>query len=189
MPESLLYSGASRMMPKKDAKLVIAIMTGQAHLVPDVVSSITEHFGMIQKESHWYSFSYTQYYEEEMGKNLKKYLVALSGLRQEDELADIKITTNALERKWMENETNRTVNLDPGLIFLDKFVLASTKRAPHRLYASQNIYAELTLIYQDKKYRPLPWTYPDFCRESILEYLSEVRNMLKKELKDENTGK
>ena len=70
---------------------------------------------------------------------------------------------------------NRRVNIDPGYITPAKLVLATTKDYSHRIYLGKGIYAEVTLIYSQKKYRILDWTYPDFRQEKYLAYFEEIR--------------
>ena len=98
------------------------------------------------------------------------------------ELADIKVWTNDLERSYAV-EGCRGVNLDPGLLSLSRFVLATTKDRPQRVALSRGIYADLTLVYENGDYRPLPWTYPDWASEEYRSRLGKLRENLKIELR------
>ena len=69
----------------------------------------------------------------------------------------------------------RSVNLDPGLLALDKIVLATTKEYSHRIYLGEGIYAELALICRGAGFRPLHWTYPDYRRREALEFFNRLR--------------
>ena len=77
-------------------------------------------------------------------------------------LPEIKLTTNRLEEQWATPEGNRRINIDPGYLCLQHVVLATTKGYTHRPYLRDGIYADLTLIYRDKSFQPLEWTYPDY---------------------------
>jgi len=57
----------------------------------------------------------------------------------------------------------------------DKLVLATTKPCGHRPYLGQGIYADLTLTYQNKSYQPLPWTYPDYAAQEIIQMFNHLR--------------
>jgi hypothetical protein len=58
----------------------------------------------------------------------------------------------------------------------EQVVLATGKRFSHRIYMGQGIYADLTLIYHKKAFQKLPWTYPDYCRPDMRQFLQRVRD-------------
>jgi hypothetical protein len=97
-------------------------------------------------------------------------------------LAEIKLLTNGLEQEWSEGGRRR-INLDPGYVSRSKLVLATTKNHGHRIYLGRGIYAEVTLTYRDKDYRPWPWTYPDYRTESYREILRAIRGIYLAQLK------
>ena len=86
---------------------------------------------------------------------------------------DIKLSTNRLEQSLSVNG-KRTVNIDPGYLTPARVVLASTKDFGHRLYLGRGIYGEVTLMYQKKEFRPLPWTYPDYRSEPYHRFFEEL---------------
>ena len=75
------------------------------------------------------------------------------------------------------------MNLDPGLLSLPRFVLATTKESAHRIPLEEGIYAEITLLYEKGSFRPLAWTYPDFRSEGYIVLLNEIRLRYKSQLK------
>ena len=77
-------------------------------------------------------------------------------------LAEIKRHTNSIEQTYAL-EGKRQLNLDPGYLLYERFVLASGKNFTHRVYIGNMIYADLTLIYQKGAFQTLPWTYPDYA--------------------------
>jgi len=68
---------------------------------------------------------------------------------------------------------------------LAKFVLATTKDHSHRIYLGQGIYAEVTLTYRDRDWRPWPWTYPDYRSEAYHRILHDIRAVLVQQLRKE----
>jgi hypothetical protein len=88
-----------------------------------------------------------------------------------------------LERALVQGE-GRAVNIDPGYISLGKLVLASTKNHGHRLYVGQGVYAEVTLTYQRGRFRPWPWTYPDYGSEDYCAMFGEQRERYKAQLRE-----
>ncbi len=138
-------------------------------------------FGKVVLESLPYPFTFSSYYEKEMGKGLIKSLWAFQPPFPRDRLAQAKLFTNALEEELGERRGERlfrVVNLDPGYLTDAQLVLASTKDYSHRIYLGQGIHAEVTLVYRQGAFRPLDWTYPDYRTPLVLGFLEEVREML-----------
>lgn len=155
-------------------KLVIGVLTENKGLSSDVGAVLVDRFGPVDMVSPWMPFSDTSYYEGEMGGPLFRRMVSFSRLVDPGTLADIKLWTNALEDGFAE-AGKRRVNLDPGLLALSRFVLASAKDFAHKIYVGQGIYADLTLIYSAGAFHPLPWTFPDYTESSMIHFLTDVR--------------
>ncbi len=124
-------------------------------------------------------FPWSPYYDEEMGGRPSRLFAAFARCVDPSALASIKIATNELESRFPRPGGGRLFNLDPGLLSLTRFVLASTKQRPHRLPLSGGIYGELTLIFESGEYRALAWTYPDWASEEYRAYLGKLRASFK----------
>lgn len=135
---------------------------------------------VILKTKIFLQSAYTDYYESEMGPEVKKYFAAFEPLMAVEELAELKIKTNALERKFAKNGRRR-INIDPGYLTEAKVVLATTKDYSHRLYLGKGIFGDLHLTYSRKTFRPQPWTYPDYRQELALEFFNRLRNIYKED--------
>ena len=129
-------------------------------------------------------FTYTDYYDAEMGEGIERDFLAFETLVDPSLLAEFKLDTNRLEERFVVGG-GRRVNLDPGLLSLGKLILASTKDNAQRIPLRDGIYAEVTLIYREKSYRPLPWTYPDYRSPEYLEILHALREELREKLQGE----
>lgn len=155
-----------------------------------------EEFGAIAMESPTYQFEdFTRYYDKEMGPALPKRFWVFEKLADPGKLADVKIQTNAWEKEigaklFQEQkvQTARPLNLDPGYIELGKLVLASTKDHAHRICLRDGIFAETTLMYAQKAWKALPWSYADYQDPKNQEFLSECRLYLKKRFQEEQIG-
>ena len=134
-------------------------------------------------ESESFPFeTFTDYYAPTMGKTLPKRLWAFETLISPDMLPKIKCLTNGWEAEFKslsDGSVERPLNLDPGYIDLGKLILASTKDHAHRIYLSDGIFAETTLMYTQKQWKPLPWTYPDYQSAGYQEFLTRCREYLK----------
>jgi hypothetical protein len=128
------------------------------------------------------AFDYTRYYEPEMGDRLVRRMFSFRHLVHQADLPGIKTFTNDLETRF-SNDGRRTVNIDPGYLLHERFVLATGKNFTHRIYLSDGIYADLTLIYQNNTFQALPWTYPDYVGEKMIRFLSLVRRRYGLDLK------
>ena len=158
----------------RPAKLVVGVFMKDQSLFTAVVDDLVHDYGELDLVSCWIPFDYTRYYEPEMGTPLFRRLMAFKQLIQQDALVEIKWHTNSIEQKLMAG-TKRRVNIDPGYLLLERFVLATGKNFSHRIYLHKGIFADLTLIYQKGRYRALSWTYPDYQQSAILDFLNNVR--------------
>ena len=97
-----------------------------------------------------------------MGSPLFRRLFGFKQLIQQHDLGQIKLTTNSIEHQYSSGN-KRLVNIDPGYLLHERFVLATGKNYSHRIYIGKGIYADLTLIYCHGRFESLPWTYPDYA--------------------------
>lgn len=144
---------------------------------------LTKRFGKIDFESAVLDFGHTKYYREEMGEGLKRRFISFSRLIRPSRLAAIKLLTNKIEQKMCAGRPGRVINIDPGCLGLAKLVLATTKDHSHRIYLSKGIYAEVTLFYRDKSFRPCEWTYPDYRTQEYADIFNEIRAIYAKQLR------
>jgi len=170
--------------PPRPAKLVIGLLLGRKEPFPDVAAELEAAFGGPDLVSPWMPFDYTTYYEKEMGSGLLRRVLAFRTMISQDRLTEIKLATNAMEQARAVGGRRR-VNIDPGYLLLERFVLATGKNFSHRIYLGQGIYADLTLIYQHGEFQTLPWTYPDYADRPLRRFLLAVRGKYARDLKAE----
>ena len=175
----------SRPRKPAPAKLVTGMFMRRKELFDQAAAELVASYGDLDMVSPWMPFDYTRYYEKEMGGPLSRRLIVFRGLIEQDELAAVKLKTNALENQF-ELQGKRQINIDPGYLLLERFVLASGKNFTHRIYMSQGIYADLTLIYRHGAFEKLPWTYPDYADAPMTDFLSQVRAKYTLDLKRQN---
>ncbi len=167
----------SKTLQQSNAVIIIAFMYKDSKIYKQVCDEFIETLGAIEKEAEPFDFSHSSYYESEMGTGLKKSLVAFSTLQKRDKLVDIKHIANDIEKKYSEDD-RRQINIDPAILTLENFVLATNKNFTHRIYLKDNIFADLTLVYKKKKgYSPLEWTYLDYKSDYVVSFLNEVRSL------------
>ena len=138
-------------------------------------------YGPILLRSADYAFHHTRYYEPEMGADLRKRLIVFEPLTAPDCLPAVKRHTIQMEQELAASglfPDARPLNLDPGLLQLGKFLLASTKDQGHRIFLRDGIFAEVTLRFHAGAFEPWPWTYADYREPEVLRFLAEARELL-----------
>lgn len=156
-------------------KCVTGIISGSSELIEKTKKICSKKFGPIDFISPIFEFDKTDYYEKEMGKDLKRLFLSFEKLIPAEELVTIKRFTNSVEVKLKGAQGLRRVNIDPGYISLSKLVLATTKSFVHRIYASHGIFEEITLYYKNDTFVPGPWTYPDYQTKDHIAVFNEIR--------------
>jgi len=164
------------------AKLIAITLRAEAELLGEARDRLSARFGEIDFQSELFPFDHTDYYAAEFGPGLQRQILTFARLVDPGRLPGIKRQTNELERD-LAQDGRRRVNVDPGYVSLGKLVLASTKDHAHRLYLGQGIYGEVTLTYQRGRFRPWPWTYPDYAGEAYCALFEQIRARYKSELR------
>ncbi|OHD69654.1 MAG: hypothetical protein A2177_10060 [Spirochaetes bacterium RBG_13_68_11] len=156
-------------------QLVVAVLSSRPSSLPEARKALEERFGPVAFASDPIPWSFTTYYDREMGPGIVRLFWAFARLVDPAELPSIKLTTNGIEDEFRE-DGSRKLNLDPGLLSLSRFVLATTKDGSHRIPLRDGIYAEVTLVFERGEFRPLPWTYPDYRSDGVRAVLKTIRD-------------
>lgn len=120
------------------AKLICGMITQDEQLFEMAQERLTIDFGPIDYESRILPFNQTDYYQLEMGPDLKREFIAFEPLIDRERLVEIKLSTNALEKE-LAKDGRRRINLDPGYLTPSKLILATTKDYSHRIYLGGGI--------------------------------------------------
>ncbi len=164
-------------------KLIASLFSPEKGLIDKIISELSNTFGQADWNSPELFFDRTKYYAREMGWPLYRRFISFEKLIQPDNLVQIKLKTNELERQYLQ-DGNRLVNIDPGYISPERLVLATGKNYVHRIYLSKGIYADLTLVYKRKSFVPLEWTYPDYAEPEIMGLFNGVRMQYMNQIKE-----
>ena len=169
----------------KPAKLFMSLIASEDEFLHQGVKDLCSDFGEIDFTSERLPFCFTDYYRKEMGDHLFRRFITFKNLISISLLPDIKLSTNRLEEKFSTPVGNRRLNIDPGYLCLEHVILATTKGYSHRPYLRKGIYADLTLIYRNKSFQALEWTYPDYRREDVIGLFNQFRKRYVEDLKGE----
>lgn len=165
-------------------KLVIAHIYKEEEIYIKAKDILQNKFGPIDFESDKIKFIYTDYYNDEIGSDLFRRFISFEKLVNPEDLSLIKVLTNEIEQQFLyENTKKRKINIDPGILSLSKFILATTKNYSHRIYIGNGIFAEVTLKYENKCFTAFDWTYPDYKTREYRDILEKIRKIYKNQIK------
>ncbi len=172
--------------PPQRAKLFAGLLTGDTDLLALARRKLEKHFGGADCQSEIWPFTATDYYQPELGPDVRRRFLFFEELISIERLAQIKRLTNDIEHRICDDlalpHTARPVNIDPGYITLSKLVLATTKDHAHRIYLQQGIYAEVTLRFEAGEWKSFAWTYPDYAADAYHADFTRARRRLKEQL-------
>ena len=169
-------------------KLIIGLIFKEESSCERAKTILQKCFGKIDFESQTLNFAHTGYYKDEFGANLKRRFISFNKLLASQDLSKIKIITNEVEEK-LSSANRRLINIDPGYLDLAKLILASSKDHKHRIHLNKGIYAEVTLFYQDKTFRPWEWTYPDYKTNEYITIFNRIREIYACQIKKKEEKK
>jgi hypothetical protein len=161
--------------------LVVACFSRHLDALKWAAEQLSPRYGPLALVSPDFAFHHTKYYDATMGTGLIKRFLVFESIVAADCLADVKNITIALEKELSASgrfSEERPLNLDPGLLQLGKFLLATTKDQGHRIYLRDGIFAEVTLRFQAGAFDVWPWTYADYREESVRAFLNQARALL-----------
>jgi len=175
---------SNRLKPSPWAKFIVAITIPQNEINQNVESVLEDEIGSLDTRSDIYCFSdFSNYYDSEFGGRCWKYFVSVSDLLVSEKLVPIKLRTEEIQKSFADKEGKRTVNLDPGYLNGWQLVLSTVKNHSHRIYLSDGVFGEVTLLFRRPDFFPLPWTYPDYQAEEQLRYFKKLRDLYNRQLK------
>ena len=164
-------------------KLIVAVLVSPDADAASVLPLVEQHFGKADDQLPARPFTFSSYYDAEMGSPLSRTIFSVGPLVDPSRLASFKDASNRLERETARPDGTRALNLDPGLLSLSRVILATTKASAHRIPLTGGLHAEITLLFRRGRYAPLEWTYPDFQSDEFVRWLGAVRRRYHEQLK------
>jgi hypothetical protein len=165
----------------RPVQLMVGAIFADRDLLDPLKREMVEHIGAIDATSPVFTFDMTDYYEDEMGSDLKRIFYAFSDLMDPARIVEVKLVTDRIEQAFAL-AGGRRVNLDPGYMDFYKLVLVSNKYLGHKIYLGKGVYADPTLYY-DKGWKPYDWGFPDFKSGRYDEFLTAVRKEYKAKMR------
>jgi hypothetical protein len=164
--------------PEK-AILFVGCLFARHDIFESAEALLRENFGSVYFKSQVVPWNYSTYYEREMTSPLHRIFCFFERIIDPSYLAEAKLRTNEIEQQFAADD-RRQINLDPGYMTPAKVILASTKNYSHRVYLNKGIYGEVSLIYKNENYQPLPYTYRDYQDPIFIDVFKQARRFFTK---------
>jgi len=175
-------------MGEKNSFTKVNLFTGLIYSssidIEPVVSLLKNEFSETDMTSDQFDFDFTDYYFMEMGKPLNRRFFSFSRLISPEELPEIKLRTNEIEKEFSISGRRR-INLDPGYLSDANVIIATTKNYYQRIPLTNGIYAHMEYVIKGKSLNILEWTYPDFRSEKYMNFFQEMLFSYKKKISSE----
>jgi hypothetical protein len=160
-------------------KFFLAAYAGDPALLDEGVLALARGFeggvlGTPDIQSRDFPMTDTDYYAPEMGTGLVKRYLSFPNHLPPEALVDLKLYAMEEERKGAV-QGRRRLNLDPGYVFSGGLVLSTGKFSGHRLYLGRGVWGELTLLYRNRGFKGLPWSYQDYLSQEVQDVLRLMR--------------
>ncbi len=164
-------------------KLLASVIYRENEFLEYAEEALIKTFGAVGQLEEIYPFEFTDYYENEFGKELKRKILCFEKLVELENISDVKLRTNKMEMETCL-DGKRRANIDPGYLTEAKLALLTTKDFMHRIYLGQGIFAENTLFYRNGSFCAYPWTYPDYAASDLISYFNKLREIYRKDLSE-----
>lgn len=169
----------ARIQKPAPGRLIISVLHSSRDALADALRQLERRFGRVLAETVDIPHANGKEYLEEMGDSLQRRFFAFERMVPRETLVEIKGVCHKLEAQLgdqVHDFTFRTVNIDPGILTPANLIMASHKEAGHRIYLSEGVFAEVTLIWSRGQFCRLPWTNLDFCQSEAIEFFNRVRS-------------
>ena len=166
-------------------KLIIGAIYSDSLLLENAKAKMQKLKLKIQFQSAELPFELTEYYNKEMGNNLKRRFLSIEGLQKLENFFEWKLKMVKIENHLRQNNKRR-INLDPGYIDSNRVVLLSGKEGSQKIYLNNGVWADLILLREKGRYKELPWTFPDLREGRYEQFFLHVQKQFKEDKKLHN---
>lgn len=155
---------------------IVSFLASKRSFLAKSCSLLDETYNNFRLFSSSFSFHETDYYEDEMGKDLFRWWGYRHHLANPSQLMEWKKECSNIEDKLRNKKGNRSVNIDPGYLNYGLVVLGSHKYFHQKIYLGKGVYADPVLQFLNGIFRPFPWSFPDFQDDRYYEIMRELRH-------------
>ena len=168
--------------PPEPVKFFAAILWKGEGALDRSLARIRETWGGIDHEGPDHPFDATDYYEREMGPDLKRRIVSFVPILPPESLVEVKLAAMAIEEE-LRGPSGRRINLDVGYMDVHKVVLGSVKYAAQKIHLGKGVHADIVCRYSKGAFHSFEWSFPDFKDGRYEEELLRIRELYKVQLR------
>lgn len=150
--------------------LFMAVMYSSEDVFAKTKNDLISEYGEVKAESFTYSFSFTDYYEQEMGLNLKKKFLIFNKEVSKKDLIEIKFFITEIEEKYSQ-DNKRTVNIDPGYLSSKELVLATFKQRSFKEKIHDKVWLHKVLEFDGNNIKHFFHTFADYKVKNNQEFI------------------
>ena len=141
--------------------LFMAVMYSSEDIFTKAKNDLILKYGSLKAESSAYDFNFTNYYEKEMGSNLKKKFLIFNKEISKKDLIEIKLFITEIEKKYSQ-DNKRTINIDPGYLSSKELVLATFKGKDFKEKISEDVFVHKILEFKENEIIEFFHTFADY---------------------------
>ncbi len=154
--------------------LFIAVMYSSEDIFNKAKNDLIAKYGNIKAESFAYDFSFTDYYKDEMGSNLKKRFLIFNKEISKQDLIEIKFFITEIEKKYSQ-DNKRTIYIDPGYLSSKELVLATFKQRSFKEKIHDKVWLHKVLEFNENNIKHFFHTFADYKLKENQQFLLDEK--------------
>lgn len=163
-------------------KLFIQLIYRDEPIRTELVDGLMRRWGLTDYESATAPFQGISPAIDEIGAPLFYSIVAFEKLIDPAQIVFIHRACIQLEEKY-RHQGKRKIFLNAGYLDSHKVIYSSSTASPTKIYHSDGVYLDLTILFTKDKLQPLPWSFPDFKNHLYDDHFLTLKEEYKKALK------
>lgn len=172
---------AEPILPPKAKLFMGIIFASEVHLYK-IEKALNRKYGRVDYRSRPIRLDQTAS-SRDGNRSQYRIFIAFEKLIKREDIAAIKLYSNKLEKRFVEN-SRRRVNIDPGYLTLSNVYIASCKEYFHRVYLKKGVYLENEYRYVSRRFQPWDWTYPDYRTAEYLAFFHDLRQLYYRQIRN-----
>lgn len=159
---------------EESGRLFFALMYKDKEILKEALKELEMEFGNAFFKIKDYEFNFTDYYEKEFGRDLKKTIFIFDTRVNKEDLVEIKILCSQIESNFSDDNGKRTIDTDPGYFNKKEVILASFKGKDFKEYLEEDVFAHKILEFDGNKIKDFFHTFEDFKSKHVQDFFLNI---------------